>query len=74
MIETKVGGIKHIGPIKVNNPQAEEIMTGPFAFSVTKFINCVNVEGLMICDSPGFEDTQGPEVDIANGVGVVKGI
>jgi len=74
MIETEVGELTHIGPSKVNNPQAEEIMTGPFAFSVTKFINCVNVDGLIICDSPGFEDTQGCEVDIANGVGVVEGI
>jgi hypothetical protein len=49
-------------------------MTGPFAFSVTKFINCVNVDGLILCDTPGFEDSQGPEVDIANGVGVVEGI
>ena len=49
-------------------------MTGPHAFSVTKFINCVNVGDFIICDSPGFEDSQGPEVDIANGVGVVKGI
>ena len=74
MIETEVGELTHIGPCKVNNPQAEEIITGPFAFSVTKFINCVNVDGLIICDSPGFEDTQGHEVDIANGVGVVNGI
>ena len=49
-------------------------MTAPFAFSVTKSINCVNVDGLIICDSPGFEDSQGHEVDIANGVGVVNGI
>jgi hypothetical protein len=49
-------------------------MTGPHAFSVTKFINCVNVGDFIICDSPGFEDSQGPEVDIANGFGVVNGI
>ena len=58
----------------MNNPQAEEIITGPLGFSVTKFINCVNVGDLIICDTPGFEDTQGHEVDIANGVGVVNGI
>ena len=49
-------------------------MTGPFAFSVTKFIHCVNVDDLIICDSPGFQDSQGYEVDIANGYGVVNGI
>ena len=28
----------------------------------------------MLVDSPGFEDTSGPEVDIANSVGIVKAI
>ena len=68
------GKISHIGPTKVNNPQAESIMTGPLPFSVTKFINCVTVDGLTLCDTPGFEDSQGHEVDIANGVGVIEGI
>ena len=49
-------------------------MTGPFAFSVTKFISCVTMDRLTLCDTPGFEDSQGAEVDIANGVGVVEGI
>ena len=29
---------------------------------------------IYICDSPGFGDTAGPEVDIANGIGIIKAI
>ena len=28
----------------------------------------------MLCDSPGFEDSEGVEVDVANGVGTVRAI
>ena len=27
-----------------------------------------------LCDSPGFDDTSGPEVDTANGLGIVRGV
>ena len=27
-----------------------------------------------MCDTPGFEDTNGPEVDISNGIGIKKAI
>ena len=74
MIETKFGGLIHIGPSEVFNSFANEILTGPFGFSVTKFTYCVNVDGFTICDSPGFEDCQSPEVEIAYGVSVIKGI
>ena len=29
---------------------------------------------LILCDSPGFDDSAGEEVDIANGVGIIKAI
>ena len=29
---------------------------------------------MMLVDSPGFEDTSGVEVDIANGVGIIKAV
>ena len=38
MIETKVKGITHIGPSKVNNAQAVEIITGPFAIYWMNYI------------------------------------
>ena len=51
-------------------------MTGPFAFSVTKYIHAVDIKdfGITLCDTPGFMDNQGVEVDIANGVGVIRAL
>ncbi|CAF4569908.1 unnamed protein product [Rotaria sp. Silwood2] len=61
-----------------------KITTTPFARSETRFITPVTVnykdvggltnDSFVLCDSPGFEDTSGPEVDIANGFGIVKAI
>ncbi|CAF4738683.1 unnamed protein product, partial [Rotaria sp. Silwood2] len=31
-------------------------------------------DSFVLCDSPGFEDTSEPEVDIANGFGIIKAI
>jgi hypothetical protein len=57
-----VGGVSHIGPLKIHNESAEAVKTNPFTDSVTKFITAVPVasdEGKMyvLCDSPGFEDS-----------------
>ena len=45
--------------LKVNE-QAKDILTGPFAFSVTKYIHAVDIKEksveLTLCDTPGFED------------------
>jgi len=30
--------------------------------------------GIVICDTPGFDDTSGPEIDIANGIGLIRAI
>ena len=47
--------------------------------SCTRFIKAITVknsgddgdEDMIICDSPGLEDTRGPELDVANIYGVV---
>ena len=44
--------------------------------SETKYITPVNIEinkfeTAFICDSPGFGDTAGAEVDIANSIGII---
>ena len=44
-------------------------MTGPFAFSVTNLIDCVNIDDLIICEVPIFGISA--EVEIANSVGFV---
>ncbi|CAF3259094.1 unnamed protein product, partial [Rotaria sp. Silwood2] len=58
MIETKVKGLNHIAPlIKIINLED---------------INGSSKESVILCDSPGFEDTSGPEIDIANGLGIIN--
>lgn len=52
----------------------------PLAKSETRYITPVTVKykdigghkngGNILCDAPGFGDTGGPEVDIANGIGI----
>ena len=55
-----INGVEHIGPSEIVNNQARDILSGPFAFSVTKCIHAVDInEGgvkLTLCDTPGFED------------------
>ena len=47
----------------------------PAATSCTTYIKTINFvwddEELIICDSPGLEDTRGSEIDIANIYGVI---
>ncbi|CAF2749764.1 unnamed protein product [Rotaria sp. Silwood2] len=82
MIENKVTGLNHLSLVEINNPDLKHITTSPFARSETRYITSVKVnfddvgrftrESIILCDSPGFEDTSGPEVDIANGLGIVN--
>ncbi|CAF1394740.1 unnamed protein product [Adineta steineri] len=84
MSETVVNGMNHIAPVIIKNLDLKNIATAPSATSVTRYISPVTVnfkdiggrgdDGVILCDSPGFEDTSGPEVDIANGIGIVKAI
>ncbi|CAF1996377.1 unnamed protein product [Rotaria magnacalcarata] len=62
----------------------KRIETAPFAKSITRCITPVTVyfkdigaygqDSIILCDSPGFGDTNGPEVDIANGIAIVRAI
>ncbi|KAF9756169.1 hypothetical protein NGRA_3297, partial [Nosema granulosis] len=81
---TYLNGIKHIAPVEIINPDLIKITTSPFARSETRQITPVTVNyedvkayntgSIILCDSPGFEDTNGAEIDIANGIGIVKAI
>ena len=44
--------------------------------SKTRFINSIECEQakIMICDTPGFEDSRGVEIDIANGIGITSAL
>ena len=65
--EIQVIGLNHIHPVQIKNPNLR---------SETQFITPVRVyfedigrysnESIVLCDSPSFEDTNGPEIDIAN--------
>ncbi|CAF4768825.1 unnamed protein product, partial [Rotaria sp. Silwood2] len=75
MAETKLKDMNHIAPIEIKNPDLKKVTTTPFAKSETRYIFPVTVNfrdigvsgdgSIILCDSPGFEDTSGPEVDIA---------
>ncbi|CAF4023766.1 unnamed protein product [Rotaria sp. Silwood1] len=82
--EITVAGLNHIHPVEIRNPDLKKIITTPFARSETRCIipvrlcfkdigGCSNAS-VLLCDSPGFEDTSGPEVDVANGFGTVNAI
>ncbi|CAF5166881.1 unnamed protein product, partial [Rotaria sp. Silwood1] len=79
-----VNGLNHITPVNIRNPDLRKVTTSPFARSETRYITTVTVNfkhvggftdgDIILCDTPGFEDTNGPEVDIANGIGVVRAV
>ncbi len=84
MVQTRIKGLNHIMPTEIKNPALKKVSTSPFAKSETRFISAVpinildmdgdNNERLVLCDTPGFEDTSGAEVDIANGYSIVKAV
>jgi len=84
MVKTIVKGLNHIMPTEIKNPALKKVSSSPFAKSETRFISAVpinildmdgdNNERLVLCDTPGFEDTNGAEVDIANGYSIVKAV
>lgn len=70
---------------KVLNPEHASFCTSSEAKSCTRHINAALIpkammekvlkrEEVLICDTPGFGDTNGIEVDIANQVGMVQAL
>ena len=84
MQKTKKYGLDHIEPVEneLNPTILERITTSPLPESETKFMTAVEIDyknvglikkgSVFLCDSPGFDDTNGPEVDIANGHGIAR--
>ncbi|CAF4344718.1 unnamed protein product, partial [Rotaria sp. Silwood2] len=79
MKHEKVNGLDHIIPINVRNPYLKKITTSSFTQSETRYITPVpvNVGGhtdgdIILCDTPGFENNYGAEVDIANGICIIR--
>ncbi|KAL4441130.1 hypothetical protein ABPG74_002080 [Tetrahymena malaccensis] len=84
-VEVQQGSVlTYIAPKFIKNNALKKIKVGYQATSETRFITPVNINfkdvgmskngSIILCDSPGFEDTAGPEVDIANGLGIVEAI
>lgn len=79
---------KHIDHIEPEQPYLNQALNNVTASSKaeseTRYISPISVnlkdigghddENVIICDSPGFGDTAGVEVDIANGYGIIQAI
>ena len=78
MQKQKVKDLTHIAPINLTSKTLHKVTVSAEARSETKHITAipVNHKGrtFYICDTPGFEDTSGPEVDISNGIGLIKAL
>ena len=84
MIATRIKGLNHIMAASWKNPDLRNVTTSPSAKSETRFIIPISVDlsgvvasrsdSIIICDTPGFDDTNGPEVDIANGISIIRAI
>ncbi|EAR87661.2 helicase carboxy-terminal domain protein (macronuclear) [Tetrahymena thermophila SB210] len=86
MVKLKSEFIDYIGPDpnKILNKSLQKVKIGVQAQSETRYITPVQVHyqdvqmnqkgHFILCDVPGFGDTAGPEVDIANGIGIVEAI
>ena len=64
-----------LGPDVINAEELMEVEISGLMVSCTRFIKAIKFmdedERITICDSPGIEDTRGPELDISNIYGVV---
>ena len=74
MVWAKLNHLPHITTEKeIINPSLKQITTSPFSMSETKHISVVNLKKykeIFLCDTPGFDNTNGPEVNIANTIGI----
>jgi len=68
MAETEMGGLNHVALVEIINRALKDVTTSPFAESETGYITPVPVNfkdvggysngSIVLCDSPGFEDTK----------------
>jgi len=74
----EVDGRFHLRAVTFPNSKLREFKTSSGTESVTKSVQCCEVkvdgESTLLCDVPGFNDTEGAEVDMANGLGIIRAI
>ena len=78
--------LEHVTAVgKISNSDLRQVISSPLQKSETRYIAPVSVQlkdilgahetgVLTLCDAPGFGDTAGPEVDIANSIGVIEAL
>ncbi|CAF1092730.1 unnamed protein product [Adineta steineri] len=77
-------GLLFYSSVKLADKALLSASTAPSATSVTRYISPVTVnfkdiggcgdDEVILCDTPGFKDTSGPELDIVDGIGTVRAI
>jgi energy-coupling factor transporter ATP-binding protein EcfA2 len=77
--ETEVEGFDHFAPVTFPRDELRSFQVAPGGKSVTKIVRAVastlsDKRKVFLVDTPGFNDTEGIEYDIANGWGVVRAI
>ncbi len=82
MVKTKIDNIPTIQPISEgNDPCIKKVTVSPLPFSETKDVIPIEVKfdsishernKIVLLDTPGFEDTEGPEIDIVNRVKLIN--
>jgi len=74
------GHIEHLEPVVKEGSPLAAVSTNHLPRSETDAIHAVevNIKGVRgavtLCDTPGFDDTSGPEKDIANGLVIVRAV
>ena len=78
MKQQNINGLDHIG-FEINKNILSKITTSPEKKSETKYINIVPINSstndkILLCDTPGFDDTNGEITDISNTIGIHKAL
>ncbi|CAF3433996.1 unnamed protein product, partial [Rotaria sp. Silwood2] len=78
--------LEHVTAVgSFKNPELNNVTSSSLQKSETRFIAPVTIQledvlgahesgEMILCDAPGFGDTAGPEVDIANSIGVIEAL
>jgi len=65
----------NIMPKEIKNETLKEFIVSGAARSITRYIRAIQLPNkAILCDTPGFGDTAGAEVDITNGIAIIKAI
>ena len=70
--------VLQLKPVAIHHPDVKDIVVSEKCVSETRHIHAVDLKvngaRVFLCDSPGLNDTAGPEVDISNGIGIVNAL